>query len=66
MNMNIDKIAKCNSKPQPRKRTAINHNRNFNTFLRNNHASKPKKDSKAKNNSKPNIVNYPLSWYNHA
>jgi hypothetical protein len=30
---NIDKTAKCNSKPQPRKSTAINHN--LNTFLRN-------------------------------
>jgi len=55
---NVDNVAKCNSKPAPRKNTAINHNRNFNTFLRNNHATKPKKDSNAKNNNKLNVTNH--------
>lgn len=50
MNMNIDKTAKCKSKPQPRNSTAMNHKRSFNTRLSTNHTNKPKIGNTIKNN----------------
>ena len=55
--INIDKIAKRNSKPAPRKSTAINHNRKCKTFLSTRKANKPKIGNTNRNN-KPNIANH--------
>jgi len=54
---NIDKTAKCKTRPQPRKRTAINHKRKCNTFLSINQTSKPKKGNTNRESRLSNKLN---------